>query len=329
MQFALDKNKNRIQPTKEIDGYCPCCNEYLIAKMGEINIHHWCHKGDTNCNYKPMTQWHYEWQNKFPEENREVIYIDEITGEKHIADVSIGKFIFEFQHSAISIDEFKSRCEFYINKLRKKLIWVFDYNDKSIELNFYKQFHPFKIKEIRLRKNFISDLYNNYNNLLYIYEHKNILNIQIVDNLIFEEEKNNFNYEHFFNKTYKSCYNLQLQIYKDGYFYNQLLEIKKRENEFKNTIKTRLQVDFNERLEDIKNSDFKEKVEKALKIKWQEYFNKNQHILLVDRNAAQVKNLELTVQIDKLKNTIDELTKTINDQKNIINEKRMKELQLF
>ena len=164
---------------------------------------------------------------------------------------------------------------------------------------------------------------------MYIYEHKNILNIQIVDNLIFEEEKNNFNYKHFFDKTYKSCYNLQLQIYKDGYFYNQLLEIKKRENEFKNTIKTRLQVDFNERLEDIKNSDFKEKVEKALKIKWQEYFNKNQHILLVDRNAAQVKNLELTVQIDKLKNTIDELTKTINDQKNIINEKRMKELQLF
>jgi hypothetical protein len=86
MQFALDENKNRIQPTKEINGYCPCCNECLIAKMGEKNIHHWSHKGDTNCNYKPMTQWHYEWQNKFPEENREIIYIDGITGEKHIAD---------------------------------------------------------------------------------------------------------------------------------------------------------------------------------------------------------------------------------------------------
>ena len=329
MQFALDKNKNRIQPTKEIDGYCPSCNEYLIAKMGEINIHHWSHKGDTNCNYKQMTQWHYEWQNKFPEENREIIYTDEDTGEKHIADVSIDNFIFEFQHSAISMNEFKSRCEFYINKLRKKLIWVFDYNDKSIELKFYKQFHPFKLKEIRLRKNFISDIYNNYNNLLYIYEHKNILNIQIVDNLIFEELKSNFNYEHFINKTYKSCYNHQLQIYKDEYFNNQLLEIKKRENEFKDILKIKLESDFNKKIEDIKNNDFKEKVEKALKNKWQEYFNKNQHILLVDKNVAQIKSLELTVEIDKLKNIINELTKTINEQKNIINEKRMKELQLF
>lgn len=310
MQFAFDKNKNRIKPTKEIDGYCPCCNEYLIAKMGEINIHHWSHKGDTNCKYKPMTQWHYDWQNKFPEENREIIYIDEITGEKHIADISINGFIFEFQHSSISIDKFKSRCEFYINKLKKKLIWVFDYNDKSMDISSYKQLHPHKLKQIKLRKNFISDLYNNYNNLLYIYEHKNILNIQMVDNLILEEEKNNFNYEHFVNKIYKKCFYIQLYIHKNNNYRDRLMKLLKDNNE-------------------IKEDQYKKIEEMALKRKWQEYFNKNQNIILMRTKELEAKNLELKVQIDKLQNTIDELTKTINNQKNIINEKRIKEPLLF
>jgi competence CoiA-like predicted nuclease len=292
MQFALDENKNRIQPTKEINGYCPCCNECLTAKMGEKNIHHWSHKGDTNCNYKPMTQWHYDWQNKFPEENREIIYIDKTTGEKHVADVSINGYIFEFQHSSISIEEFKSRCEFYINKLRKKLIWVFDYNDKSIELSSFEVFHPFKLRKIKLRKNFISDLYNNYNNLLYIYEDKNILNIQLVDNLIFQDLKINFNYKHFINKIMTDCYNVQLYIYKDNVYRKKYIEMLYKNNK-------------------IKEDEIKEIEEKALKNKWQEYFNKNQDILLMRKKELEAKNLELQDQIDRLKIIIDELTNTV------------------
>ena len=43
MRFALS-NDERIEATKGAKGVCPCCGNDLVAKCGEIVIHHWSHK---------------------------------------------------------------------------------------------------------------------------------------------------------------------------------------------------------------------------------------------------------------------------------------------
>ncbi len=43
MKFAFF-NDERIEATKGAKGICPSCGSELIAKCGEIVIHHWSHK---------------------------------------------------------------------------------------------------------------------------------------------------------------------------------------------------------------------------------------------------------------------------------------------
>ena len=150
MFFAKDKYNNKINianANKIENYYCPLCNESLIIKKGNINIHHFSHKKGTNCDawYKNKTEWHKRWQSIFPIDMQEVVI--ENDGEKHIADVLLDNAIIEFQYSPISVEEFNSRNEFY-SKTGKKVIWVFyaygsnlfvyrDCNRKLIEIPYY------------------------------------------------------------------------------------------------------------------------------------------------------------------------------------------------
>ena len=43
MRFALS-NDERIEAIKGAKGVCPCCGNDLVAKCGEVYIHHWSHK---------------------------------------------------------------------------------------------------------------------------------------------------------------------------------------------------------------------------------------------------------------------------------------------
>lgn len=53
---------------------------------------------------------------------REVVQFDQITGEKHVADVkTIGGLVIELQHSAMSLEELRSREAFYGH-----MIWIVD-----------------------------------------------------------------------------------------------------------------------------------------------------------------------------------------------------------
>lgn len=116
-----------------------------------------------------MSEWHKEWQDIFPKENQEVVIsldIDEFTYHsdsmnyefsdyksyyeeheeferlcltdkkdlkilhiQHRADVCIGKYVIEFQHSPISKKEFNKRNWFY-TKAGYKLIWIFDFREE-------------------------------------------------------------------------------------------------------------------------------------------------------------------------------------------------------
>lgn len=121
MQYALINNV-RTTPTKGLTGVCICCGSEVIAKCGNIKIHHWAHKSNVECDswWEPETEWHRAWKNLFPEEYREIPFTDPATGEVHRADVHTKSGItLEFQNSPISTSELKSREQFY-----QKLIWI-------------------------------------------------------------------------------------------------------------------------------------------------------------------------------------------------------------
>lgn len=229
MKFALYNNQ-RTKPTKGIEALCPCCNDIVLPVMGDIYSHHWRHHSNSICNIKPITEWHINWQNFFPDDNQEVIYKNNETEEKHIADVSIDNLIFEFQHSPISKEEFEKRIDFYINKLGKKLIWVFDYTNTLYYIQIEKYINPFKIAKIKFdRRNFKLDFYNR-DNLLYIYDLRDKLYILLdsskENSLAFIINKNEFNYKNIINQ----CFEVQKEIYikSKNYF-----KIKDMENKIK------------------------------------------------------------------------------------------------
>ena len=123
MKFALVDN-NKFEATKGIKGICPSCGSELIAKCGTVKINHWAHKGSRNCDpwWENETEWHRTWKDNFPKDWQETILIDEISCEKHIADIrSIHGLVIEFQHSHIDPLERIKRENFY-----KNMVWVVD-----------------------------------------------------------------------------------------------------------------------------------------------------------------------------------------------------------
>jgi len=122
MKFALiDGEKEEAK--KGATALCQFCGSELIAKCGEIKIHHWAHKSKRNCDpwWENEGEWHRAWKNEFPTEWQEVIHHDK-NGEKHIADIKTGTdWVIEFQHSYLKPEERRSRNAFY-----NKLIWVVD-----------------------------------------------------------------------------------------------------------------------------------------------------------------------------------------------------------
>ena len=145
MLFALDKDDNKVyieNAKRNQEYFCPCCGSKMILKLGDIRIHHFSHTSERVCNdtwHYDMTDWHYDWQQKFPLEYQEVV--KSANGQKHRADVLIeeAKVVFEFQHSPLSPDEFEERNKFY-NQLGYKVIWIFDVEDQYIneQLDNYK-----------------------------------------------------------------------------------------------------------------------------------------------------------------------------------------------
>ncbi len=134
MYKAVDKFENVIKiedASINTDYFCPECNEKLITKKRGLKKHpHFAHKTGSACvenKYDPMCEWHTTWQERFPEDCREVVIKDE-KGKRHIADVIYNNIEIEFQHSGMPIELFEDRTEFY-HKFGYKVIWVFDGND--------------------------------------------------------------------------------------------------------------------------------------------------------------------------------------------------------
>ena len=144
MKYALI-NGEKTEAVKGAKGFCPNCGSGLIAKCGTVNVNHWAHKGNNNCDpwWENETDWHRDWKDNFPKEWQEIIHVDEESGEKHIADVKTDSdWVLEFQRSHINPEERVSRNSFY-----PKLVWVIDgvrrQRDKS---NFHRILEEYSVR---------------------------------------------------------------------------------------------------------------------------------------------------------------------------------------
>ncbi|MBD1398140.1 hypothetical protein H9Q13_13275 [Pontibacter sp. JH31] len=112
----------RRRAEKGLTGLCKCCDDTVKAFCGEYVTHHWKHRPGSSCSFagKGESEWHLAWKAKFPEAWQEVIFTDEHTGVKHIADVCTPNGVaIEFQNSTILPEELRQRESFYT-----KLVWV-------------------------------------------------------------------------------------------------------------------------------------------------------------------------------------------------------------
>jgi hypothetical protein len=120
MQYAT-VDKLRAAPAPKLNGTCPACGNPMIAKCGSKVVWHWAHAGRVHCDpwWENETEWHRAWKSCFPTEQREIIKFDS-EGEKHIADVQTPSgMVIEFQNSPISIEELRSREQFY-----RDMLWI-------------------------------------------------------------------------------------------------------------------------------------------------------------------------------------------------------------
>jgi competence protein CoiA len=119
MRLALHNGElSTAEP--RLAGHCPQCDSEVIAKCGPVNAWHWAHKA-TDCDTwsEPLTQWHADWQSRFP------IKWCEIPVGDHRADVRLpGGLVLEFQHSHLSADQIQKREQHY-----GRMVWIFDATD--------------------------------------------------------------------------------------------------------------------------------------------------------------------------------------------------------
>lgn len=127
MEFALNADKARthaMDADKTQQYFCPLCGGSVIPRQGEVNAWHFAHQTSCVDDWKyDMSEWHRGWQERFPADVREIVV--EHKGERHRADILIGRYVVEFQHSPISAGEFEHRNTFYTSA-GYKVIWVFD-----------------------------------------------------------------------------------------------------------------------------------------------------------------------------------------------------------
>lgn len=127
MEYALTADHHRVHAFDAEKGqeyYCPVCGNQVIPRQGEVNSWHFAHVTSCMDDWKyDMSEWHRGWQSRFPENVREIVV--EHRGECHRADILMGGYVIEFQHSPISAGEFERRNKFY-TRAGYKVIWVFD-----------------------------------------------------------------------------------------------------------------------------------------------------------------------------------------------------------
>ena len=113
---------------------CRFCNSTLIAKKGNIKVHHFSHCNNSNCDVwyhsDEKSHWHVMWQNICKKKYIENII--DVNNVKHIADIyNKNKTIIEIQKSYINKNDIVDREIFY-----KNMIWIINLKDLNSCVHF-------------------------------------------------------------------------------------------------------------------------------------------------------------------------------------------------
>jgi len=134
MLFSIVNGK-KTEASPNMRGICPLCNNEVLSKCGEINVWHWAHINDQNCDdwHEPETAWHKNWKLVFGKENCEVVISK--NNKRHIADIETNEgVIIELQNSPIKYQVIETREEFY----GERMIWII--NGSHFNKNFILPF---------------------------------------------------------------------------------------------------------------------------------------------------------------------------------------------
>jgi competence CoiA-like predicted nuclease len=196
MIYAKDKIGNKIKASRKAIGTCFHCGENLIPKCGTVNTWHWSHSKKTECESvgKDMSQWHIDWQEMFPEDNREVKVA--YKESYRIADVKLNNgLVIEFQHSAIPNEVMWER-----EKAHDNMIWILDCVSSYYRV-FRQSQKTYYMTLSGFKKNFSyanKPIYINfYGNLLYCPKTLSILKVVNGKTILAEESdipENNYSY---------------------------------------------------------------------------------------------------------------------------------------
>lgn len=136
LRIHVDESEHKMK------GYifCEMCDTNLIARKGEVKVHHFAHKsGERNCDSwnKPLTEWHFKWQDFFKQNNYgKLEYVIEKDNSKHRTDIYTNKdYCIEIQHSNINHDDIANRENFY----GEKMFWIVDGTNDKFEFYFKTQ----------------------------------------------------------------------------------------------------------------------------------------------------------------------------------------------
>lgn len=120
MIWALVENE-KIEAKPNTKGLCPICKGKVFSKCGEVNVWHWSHAKDENCDpwYEPESFWHKHWKMTFGKENAEIRI--EKDQRFHIADILTNEnVVIELQNSPISKPIIREREDYY----GKRMLWL-------------------------------------------------------------------------------------------------------------------------------------------------------------------------------------------------------------
>lgn len=146
MQYAVNDDRRRIEAFKGGRALCPICEGQVLAKCGEIMVHHWAHEAGLDCDgwFEPETEWHRAWKALFPPESVEVPF-----GE-HRADILTRKgVVIELQNSSITGEEIRARENCY-----KRMVWIVNatqFADRLFLMERYGESNCFKLRWKSLR----------------------------------------------------------------------------------------------------------------------------------------------------------------------------------
>ena len=215
MRFAIDENKNKIEVGHSGEfAECEICNSKVKGRKGKQRIKHWYHyeKRTIDCDnwHEPITQWHLDWQNLFPKNNREVIITE--NNITHRADIQLNNgLVIEIQNSPIDFYEIEKRESFYG---KKGLIWILN-GENLLNKSFLIEDKYYYIRELSISipkiftdvKNYdFIDIITNIIELTDIgvlINGKNLFEIKNENELNFKFTKNLFNDSNLIEVQYK------------------------------------------------------------------------------------------------------------------------------